>query len=338
MSRSSLPRPLQDPRVRRAVTVPAVTAGSLLLGATAGLWGPLAGAIDLARADLRFPRLRLLSFAWTWTTLEAAGSLAASALWLGGRSSDLESHYRLQRWWARRLVDALGVLAGLSIEVDGFEQLAPGPVVLCVQHVSVADALLPAWLLGQVGMRPRYVLKDDLLVDPCLDIVGQRIPNHFVDRVPDDLGVELAAIERLARDMDARDGAVIFPEGLVVTDSRRARAVDRLWARDPERAARLRDLRRLAPVRPAGTAALLRGAPDADLVIVTHTGLEAVARVVDAPANVPLRDPVRVRIRRVPRAQIPAGEEFSRWLDDEWLVADAALRGSAGATEVASGA
>jgi 1-acyl-sn-glycerol-3-phosphate acyltransferase len=333
---SSLPGPLQDPRVRRAVTVPAMTAGSLLLGTTVGLWGPLAGAIDLARADLRFPRLRLLSFAWTWTTLEAIGSFAAAALGLGGRSSDVESHYRLQRWWARRLVDSLGILAGLRIEVDGLERLVPGPVVLCVQHVSVADALLPAWLLGQVGMRPRYVLKDDLLIDPCLDIVGQRIPNHFVDRVPDDLGVELVAIEELARDMAARDGAVIFPEGMVVTDSRRARAVDRLRARDPERAERLRDLRRLAPVRPAGTAALLRGAPDADLVIVTHTGLEAMARVADAPANVPLRDPVRVRIRRVPRAQIPAGEDFARWLDDEWLVADAARRDSAGATEVAS--
>jgi hypothetical protein len=39
-------------------------------------------------------------------------------------------------------------------------------------------------------------------------------------------------------------------------------------------AARVRDLRMLAPVRPGGTAALLRGAPDADVVLVTHLGLE----------------------------------------------------------------
>ena len=332
---SSLPGPLRDARLRRAVTVSAVTAGSALLGATAGIWAPIAGALDVARADLRFPRLRLLSFAWTWTTLETVGSLSAGALWLTGRAGDLETHYKLQRWWASRLVDALGLFADLRFEIDGLEQLVPGPVVLCVRHVSVADALLPAWLLGRVGMRPRYVMKDDLLLDPCLDIVGHRIPNHFVDRIPDDLTAELGTIEALAHGMDARDGAVIFPEGMVVTPSRRAQAVERLARKDPDRAARLRGLRVLAPVRPAGTAALLRGAPTADVVIVTHMGLEALARVADAPAHVPLAEPVRITLRRVPRAQIPAGEEFPRWLDEQWLAADATVRGgSAGATQV----
>src|SRR4029079_9777491 len=191
-------------------------------------------------------------------------------------------------WWASRLVDALRLLADLRFDIHGLDQLAPGPVVVCARHGSIADSLLPAWLLGRVGLRPRYVMKDDLLLDPSLDIVGHRIPNHFVDRLPDDVGEELAAIEELARGMNERDGAVIFPEGMVVTASRRARAVERLAERDPERADRLRDLRVLAPVRPAGTAALLRGAPTADVVIVTHTGLEALARVTDAPAHVPL--------------------------------------------------
>jgi 1-acyl-sn-glycerol-3-phosphate acyltransferase len=320
------------------MTVPAVVAGSALLGTTAGIWGPIAGALDVARSDLRFPRLRLLSFAWTWTTLEAIGSLSATALWMTGRAGDLETHYQLQRWWAARLVDSLGLLVGLRFEVDGLEQLAPGPVILCVRHVSLADALLPAWMLGQVGMRPRYVMKDDLLLDPSLDIVGHRIPNHFVDRVPDDVTDELAAIEALASGMGARDGAVIFPEGMVVTESRRAQAVDRLVERDPERAERLRDLRVLAPVRPAGTAALLRGAPTADVVIVTHVGLEALARVGAASAHVPLPEPVRITVRRVPRAQIPSADEFPEWLDEQWLAADVMLRrASAGATEVASG-
>ena len=31
-------------------------------------------------------------------------------------------------------------------------------------------------------LRLRYVLKRELLWDPCLDIVGQRVPNIFVDR------------------------------------------------------------------------------------------------------------------------------------------------------------
>jgi 1-acyl-sn-glycerol-3-phosphate acyltransferase len=322
---SALPGPLQDARVRRAVTVPAVALGSAALGGTVGIWAPLAGAVDLARSGLRFPRVRLLSFAWAWTTLEAVGAGAASALWITGQAHDRDRHYALQRWWAARLVDALSLLGGLRFDVDGIEQLGPGPVVLCARHASIADALVPAWLLGRVGMRPRYVLKDDLLLDPSLDIVGRRLPNHFVDRISDDRGAELAALESLAQGMGSADAAVIFPEGMVVTEDRRARAVERLARRDPARAARLAGLRVLAPVRPAGTAALLRGSPTADLVILTHTGLEPWARVSDAPANTPLSAPVRVRIRRAARADVPDDARFSDWLDEQWMAADAAM-------------
>jgi hypothetical protein len=62
-----------------------------------------------------------------------------------------------------------------------------------------------------------------------------------------------------------------------------------------------------------------------------------VARVADAPAHVPLAEPVRVTVRRVARARIPDGDGFGAWLDEQWLAADAALRdGSAGAAEVAA--
>ena len=135
--------------------------------------------------------------------------------------------------------------------------------------------------------------------------------------------------------MDEHDGAVIFPEGMVVTPGRRARgAANGSRRRDPERAERLRELHTLAPVRPAGTAALLRGAPDADVVIVTHTGLEVLARIGDAPAHIPLPGPVRISLRRFPRAEVPGGDEFATWLDERWLDADAAVtrRGGAAAS------
>ena len=54
--------------------------------------------------------------------------------------------------------------------------------MLC-RHASLADSLVSAWVITSVaGMNPRYVLKRELLVDPCLDIVGNRLPNHFLDR------------------------------------------------------------------------------------------------------------------------------------------------------------
>lgn len=315
---------LRKAATRRALMVPAVALGSAALSVTAPVWLPVAGAMDLSRSGRRMPRLRLLSFAWAWTTLETLGVGASSALWLTGRGGDVDAHYALQRWWAARLVDSLRWFANLRIEVDGIEQLTPGPIVMCARHSSIADSLLPAWLLGRVGMVPRYVLKDDLLMDPCLDIVGNRLPNHFVDRDPGDSLTELEAIEELARTMQARDAAVIFPEGMVVTDARRTRAIERVAERDPARGLRVQSLRTLAPVRPGGTAALLAGAPDADLVFLTHTGLEMLQGIGDA-ANLPLVEPLRVRLRRIPRCEVPTSDSFLPWFDQQWEIADREL-------------
>jgi 1-acyl-sn-glycerol-3-phosphate acyltransferase len=313
---------LRDTRIRRLVTVPAVGTVATVLGGSIALWGPIAATADLLTAPKRLPRLRLLSFALTWSALESAGVGVSTVLWAARRSDDERAHYTLQRWWADRLVSALRHLGGLSFEVHGLERLAPGPVVICCGHSSIADSLLPAWLLGQVGMRPRYVLKDELQLDPCLDIVGNRLPNHFVDRDPQDSVTELRQLELLATGMGVSDGAVIFPEGTVMTDGRRARAIERIAQRDPQRADRLRDLRVLGPVRAAGTAALLSGAPDADLVFVTHAGLEALQRLTDAPGAVPLDRPVRVEITRVARTDVPSGEDFATWFDTQWCELD----------------
>ncbi len=98
--------------------------------------------------------------------------------------------------------------------------------------------------------------------------------------------------------------------------------MQRLADRDPQRSERLRGLQRLAPPQAGGLTALLDGCPDADLVLVGHAGLEALQRVADAPANVPLAEPVRVTVRRTPRAALPDGADFGDWLDQQWLELD----------------
>ena len=160
------------------------------------------------------------------------------------------------------------------------------------------------------------------MIDPCLDIVGGRLPNHFIDREPDDSSTELEFLETLSEGMRSLDAAVIFPEGMVVSEARRQRAIARLEQRDPARAARVRALTCLGPARLGGTAALLRGAPDADLVFVTHTGFERLASLATAPAQIPLVDPVRVDIRRVPRSEVSEGDGFAAWFDEEWVRCD----------------
>ncbi|MGB6059803.1 MAG: 1-acyl-sn-glycerol-3-phosphate acyltransferase, partial [Microthrixaceae bacterium] len=226
---------------------------------------------DLVLLRFRLPVTRLVAFALCWSWLETAGVLTAAGLWLVGRGRDHEAHYRLQRWWAGRLLASLRVTCGLELNVEGAEVLSPGPVVLLVRHASLADSLVTAWVVTELGgLHPRFVLKDELLADPCLDIVGNRLANCFIDRNAADAEPALAAIARLGAGMTASDAAIIFPEGPRSNDAKRLRALDRIAAHDQERAERLAELRHLLPPRPSGTRALVGSALNADIVVGCH--------------------------------------------------------------------
>ena len=62
-------------------------------------------------------------------------------------------------------------------------EIPPAPILVVSRHASLIDTLLPGRYVTQpFGIRLRYVLKSELLVDPALDIAGNRLPNVFVDR------------------------------------------------------------------------------------------------------------------------------------------------------------
>ncbi len=85
----------------------------------------------------------------------------------------------------------------------------------------------------------------------------------------------------------------------------------------------MRSLEHLLPPRPAGTQALMEGAPDADLVLVAHEGMEAFGDLAAIRANLPLADPVRVRLWRIARKDVPDDEDaFVTWLLDRWIDMD----------------
>ena len=73
------------------------------------------------------------------------------------------------------------------------------------------------------GHHVRFVIKRELLSDPCLDIAGNRMRNHFVDRGATHSGPELAALQELTTDMGDDTCAVIFPEGTRASPEKRAR-------------------------------------------------------------------------------------------------------------------
>jgi len=310
--------------LRRPITVGAVLFAAVVLLVLVPVWFVVASVLDLVQRKWRLPTTRLLGFALLWTWLELAGVGASVVLWCLGKSRNQRANYALQRWWAARLIGALRVTCGFVIDVHGVELLGDGPLVVLGRHASLGDALVSAWALGSLAERtPRYVLKKELSFDPCLDIVGRRLPNYFVDRSSARVSRELEGIATLSADLRGRDVAVIFPEGTRSNDRKRVSSLDRLRQRDPARAERLANLQHLLPPKPAGAQALIEAAPDASVALMWHIGfdgLDTFGRIRHRLAAGRVRAQVVFEMHG--RATVPGGDEFVEWLDLRWMELD----------------
>ncbi|MFP5486947.1 MAG: lysophospholipid acyltransferase family protein, partial [Acidimicrobiia bacterium] len=209
---------------RRAVTVPSLVVAAIVLTAATPLWAPVALVVDAVRGRFRFPLARLLAFGVCWTWIELAGVARAGGTFLVGRAGHAPTQYALMKWWAGVLMSALRRTVGFTPAIEGLEALDGGDAIVLARHASLADSLFSAWAIRcHADLWPRYVLKRELLSDPCLDIVGLRVPNHFLDRGAADSSAELAALRHLAAGVGAGEVAVIFPEGTRANDAKRAR-------------------------------------------------------------------------------------------------------------------
>ena len=269
---------------------------------------------------------------------EAVAVVAAAVLWVAtgfGRGVDRawsqSAHAALQSTWVDSILRVARRMLRLDLDIEGADELgtapADGPLIVLCRHASMVDTLVPAKLLFDRGYRVRYVLKDELLWDPALDIIGHRLPNCFVDRSSTDKAAELDAIGALAAGAGPGEALVIFPEGTRWSPEKRHRAIERLRTDDPAAAERAERLTSTLLPRPAGTLALLAGRPDADVVIVSHTGLEGLAGPKDALRLLPLRRPMQVSFRRVRRGEVPDSPDAQRdWLLDQWTQVDDWIR------------
>ncbi len=314
---------------RRAISIPAML-GATVLGVVAS---PLALAVltlaDVMRGRRRLPRARLYLVALQYVLNDSVEIVLAPVLWavagfgtrLGSPASQ-RRHARLQRWSIEVMARRAEHLLGLRIEVEGTAALLPAPAIVLVRHISLADSSLPGLLYDRsLAVDVRGVIMAELLSDPGFDLLYGRLGSVFVDR---DSGEEAkAAIRQLAEGLDSRSVGVIFPEGRLFRAELRDHLLGRLREKDPERAERLQALRHVLPPRPGGTLAMLAGAPDADVVVVGHTGFESIPSVADLARSAPVDHRIRVRVRRVPRSEVPGDPQAQlAWLDREWLRLD----------------
>jgi len=316
---------------RRLKTIPPILIGLVLVTALLPLLLVAALLVDVFRAITSrkpFMALRLVLFLWIYLACDTAALLALLALWLvsgfgHNRKLLVDSTWNLQQLWVRVLLGSVKALFGLRIVDEGSECLRPGPVIVLIRHASIVDNFLPSALVAAPErIHLRYVIKRELLSEPCLDVGGQRLPNYFVRR---DTGeqVERERIGQLARGMGSEDGVLLYPEGTRFTAERRQRALEKIAERDPQRAARLEPIEYLLPPKVGGLLAVLGEAPKADVVLMIHQGFDGLRLISDIWGGALVGRVINVRFTRVAHDQIPAiRADQVEWLDQLWLEAD----------------
>jgi 1-acyl-sn-glycerol-3-phosphate acyltransferase len=315
---------------RRLLTIPGSVVLFLVAVATLPATFPIAAGVDMARRSPWALTRSLVFFTW-YLLCEVTGIVATFGLWLVARvlhtprERYLRWHFGLQCWWARALLWGASTVFRMRFEVEGDDNLGAGPVLVFIRHVSVGDTVLPAVFLSAChGLRLRYVMKRELLWDPCLDIVGNRLPNYFVQRGGEDGEREIAEIARLAEGIGPGEGVLIYPEGTRFTEEKRARVLARLEAgENPTLAEHARSLRYVLPPRLGGPLSLLAQQPGADVVFCAHVGFESVTRFSEFLNGGLVGVTHRVAFWRIPAAQIPSDHDARiDWLFDQWKCVD----------------
>lgn len=267
------------------------------------------------------------------TVCDVCGLLTAAVLWsargiglIRSEAAYLKYHFALQYYWGKTILTAVFWLFKLRIDIEGADELGRGgPVIVFMRHVSIIDVLLPASQFFQpLMLNLRYLVKKENLYLPVLDVVGHRLPNVFVDRSGTQRENMRRSIKALVNNLGPRDGVLIYPEGTRYTKARRQRLIEKLENQgDSALLDQARSLQNLLPARIGGAQACFDGAPDADVLIVGHVGLEGAASPKDLWHGVLYDTEVTVRIWRVPVQKIPASLDARvQWLATQWKALD----------------
>ncbi|HSI03360.1 MAG TPA: 1-acyl-sn-glycerol-3-phosphate acyltransferase [Myxococcota bacterium] len=299
-------------------------------------WVFLSAIADIVTGKTRlWPRTRAVGFFALYLACEVFGIFVAALIWvatLGGHvvgpTGYRDANAVLQRWWTTAMLRGSAWIFANKIEVEGLELARSGPLLFFVRHSSTADAVLAAALVTNPNrLLLRYVIKRELIWDPCIDIVGGRLPNVFVDRKAARGRAQIDAIARLGKDLDARSAVLIYPEGTRFSREKLVRSIEALGKRNDEKLAAIAaGFRYVLPPRLGGPLALLNAAPGVDLVLLEHTGFEGAATFTQFWSGGLVGRTIRVRLRRFTPEMVPATDR-DLWLFERWAEMDAWIAG-----------
>ncbi len=318
--------------VRRVRGIALVVVGFLLVTALLPLLlvgGLLADLTLWVRHRKRWMAMRMVAMLWWFLIGELYGLIGLGLIDLVALGRDSARRrdrvYRLKRRWLASHLAAVRVLFRMRFEIDGLELAGDGPILVMVRHASIIDNTLPDVIIGGGhGIGFRFVIKRELRMLPTIDIGGRWVPTLFVRRASGDTGAEMDKMRLLTENLGPRDGLLIYPEGTRWTAEKLARSQEIIAERQPELAELAGRLRWLLPPRLGGPLTLLESAPDVDVVIFGHFGLDGFEYVSDIWAGGLLGTTVKLKFWRFSAAEIPRErDELIAWLYERWFVLDA---------------
>ena len=296
-----------------------ITLGSLMLITPSALaLAPLifltAYAASFSSRYITAPHAVAFLYGYLW--FEWRGLMRLTRAWLFAKdhAAMLERTRAVQFWWARQLLD-LGIkIFRIKISVQGADVVQGRCAIVASRHSSMGDTVLPLLFFGKAREEGlRYILKQELLLVPCLDIGGNRLPNVFVDRSGTDTNAALEEVRALVSTAGDDESVLIYPEGTRFTRKKQ----DQLKANKPQLIDQLDRWPDLLPPRLGGITAILEENPGKDLVFLAHVGFEGSANIPDLLNGGWLHQEVLLEFWRVPFAELPK-QDFQEFLFGHW--------------------
>lgn len=301
--------------LRRAFTVPLVSILMFLVLVSGPLLLAGAGITGLLTRSSRPVRTVAVLMSYAVIELRTLGKLLC-----GNRDCDqlmqdvLTSVYAA----ARRFLDVEVVLDSASATAESIPR--EEPVIVLSRHCGPGDSVLVAWLLViQYRLQVRIVLKAVLQSDPVLDWAGKLGCLCFLSRGDR----ARRQIRGLAESLVGGQAMLLFPEGANFSWPRWRKAITELRSTRGFRAAR-RALRQshTLPARSGGVASAVAGAPNANMLVVTHNGFCADGRA--RPWwQLPIHRQLLIRTVVIPAVRVPPPARMGPWLDRTWTQVDA---------------
>jgi len=288
--------------------------------------------IAAAIADLFLPgswrTLRLVGFVLCYLVLEVLGLIAMFLLWIASgfglamQSGWMqEAHYGFMRRWLATINGIAKWTFHMRVHIEDRPDPRPGPILVFCRHAGPGNSML---LIGTilVGYRrhPRIVMLAKLQWEPLYDVMLNRLPNRFIRHDPTRRELYTNAITGLATGLGNADAFVLFPEGKDFTPRVRMRAIEYLKGKGLSVAAeRAEKMEHVLPPRHGGVMAAMKGAPEADVVLVAHSVLEDVGTFKELWSRIPFEHPIVARYWRIPPGEVPTEQDdVIEWLYGWW--------------------